>query len=116
VSAESVSGNKTDSPQGQIWEQLSRVIDPETGLDVVRMELIREVRVEEDGSAAITFRPSSPVCPLAFQLGYEIREAAKSVTGVQKVKVKVENFVYAEQLEETLTEAEGVKSAREGDK
>jgi metal-sulfur cluster biosynthetic enzyme len=111
-----VSGNKIYSPRGQIWEQLNKVIDPENGLDVVRMELIREVRVAEGGSAKITFRPSSPVYPLAFQLGYEIQEVAKSVTGVQKVKVKLENFVYAEQLEEALAEAERVKSAGEADK
>ncbi len=108
--------SKTVSLQEQIRDRLNKVIDPETGLDVVRMELIREVRVEEDGAAAITFRPSSPVCPLAFQLGYEIQEAAKSVDGVQRVKVRVENFVNAEQLEEVLAETEGANPTGEADR
>lgn len=105
--------SKTSSPEEQVWDRLNKVIDPETGLDVVRMELIREVRVEEDGLAAITFRPSSPFCPLAFQLGYEIQEAAKSADGVQRVKVRVENFVNAKQLEEVLAETEGVNPTNE---
>ena len=82
----------------EIVEALSRVIDPETFIDVLRMGLIRELHAGDDGHVNVTFRPSSPVCPLAFKLGADIQEATEKVEGVKQVLVKVEDFVHAEQL------------------
>ncbi len=86
-----------------IRQTLSKVIDPETGADVLRMGLIRHM-VAENGRVRLTFRPSSPVCPQAFKLGEAIRQAVHGVPGVQQVKIKVENFNRAEELEALLQE------------
>jgi len=83
---------------------LEKVIDPETGLNVVRMELIRNLKIEKNGRVSLTFRPSSPVCPLAFQLGFAIQQAVKGVEGVKDLRINVEGFIHAEQLEKILAE------------
>lgn len=90
--------------KGKIIEKLKSVIDPETGLDVVQMELIRDLQVSEDGTVNLTFRPSSPFCPLAFKLGLDIKQALRGLEGVSRVSIDVDGFVYAEQLKQILSE------------
>jgi metal-sulfur cluster biosynthetic enzyme len=92
--------------EAKIFETLKEIIDPETGLDIVRMGLIQELKVEADGKVSLIFRPSSPICPLAFQLAYNIKEAIKKINGVNNVKIQVLDFIYAEKLEEILEERE----------
>jgi metal-sulfur cluster biosynthetic enzyme len=84
-----------------VKERLSEVIDPETGLDVGRMDLVHDLRVD-GGHVTLVFRPTSPVCPMAFKLAADIRDAVRSVSGVSRVTVKVENFRRAAELESLL--------------
>ncbi len=83
---------------------LGNVIDPETSLDVIRMRLIRNLKVNPGGIVSLIFRPSSVICPMAFQLGANIQEAVKGVEGVKGVKIEVENFINAETLKDLLNE------------
>jgi metal-sulfur cluster biosynthetic enzyme len=86
----------------KIRESLSEIIDPETGLDILRMDLIHELSVEKDGIVSLIFRPSSPVCPMAYALGSSIKKKIDGIEDVQKVIVKVENFNKSEHLESLL--------------
>jgi len=86
----------------KIENALRQVIDPETSMDVMRMQLVKNLNADEDGSVSLTFIPSSPYCPLGFQLAISIHEAVKKVDGVIQVKVDVENFVRAEELKKIL--------------
>lgn len=88
----------------KIESALRHVIDPETSMDVMQMQLVKNLRVDEDGSVSLSFTPSSPHCPLGFQLAISIYEAVKKVAGVTKVKVDVENFVRADELKKILAE------------
>jgi metal-sulfur cluster biosynthetic enzyme len=88
----------------KIKESLTQVIDTETGMDVIRMRLIRDLRVDEHGDVELTFRPSSVLCPLGFQLGINIKEAVLKVPGVKSVQVHVDGFIHAEQLKKILEE------------
>jgi metal-sulfur cluster biosynthetic enzyme len=88
-----------------IVEQLRRIIDPETGADVVRMRLIEDLRVDgETGRVSYRFRPSSPLCPLAVPLALNIRDAVAGVPGVTGQKIEVVGYVGAEELNILLTE------------
>ena len=88
----------------KIKESLTQVIDTETGMDVMRMRLVRDLRVDEHGDVELTFRPSSVLCPLGFQLGITIKEAVLNVPGVKSVQVHVDGFIHAEQLKKILEE------------
>lgn len=88
----------------KIEASLSRVIDPETGMDVIRMKLIRDLKASEEGQVELTFRPSSVLCPLGFQLGVNIKEAVLEVSGVKSVQVHVDGYIHAEQLKKILEE------------
>ena len=88
----------------KIEESLCQVMDPETGMDVMRMKLVRDLRVGQEGDVELTFRPSSVLCPLGFQLGINIKEAVLDVPGVRSVKVNVDGFIHADQLRTLLAE------------
>ena len=88
----------------KIEESLAHVIDPETGMDVMRMRLVRDLRVDQHGDVELTFRPSSVLCPLGFQLGINIKEAVLHVPGVKSVQVHVDGYMHAEQLKKILEE------------
>ena len=88
----------------KIEESLAQVIDPEMGMDVMRMKLVRDLKVDQHGDVELTFRPSSVLCPLGFQLGINIKEAVQSVPGVESVQVNVDGFIHADQLRTILAE------------
>ncbi len=92
--------------QSAIEEKLSTVIDPETGADVIRMKLVDNLAVGEDGQVAYTFRPSSPLCPIAVYLVMQIKEAVAGVKGVVRQTVTVENYVEAEALTALINQEE----------
>jgi metal-sulfur cluster biosynthetic enzyme len=86
----------------EITEKLRQVIDPETGIDVVRMGLVEELTVDETGFVRYTFRPSSPFCPLATPLGQAIKDTVGRVPGVSGQKIEVTGYLDADRLAEML--------------
>lgn len=85
-----------------INEKLTGVIDPETGVDVMRMKLVLDLVVTEDGMVSYKFRPSSPLCPIAVPLALGIIQAINEVPGVKHQQVTVTDYVEADQLNEIL--------------
>lgn len=81
-----------------ITERWRSVIDPETGVDVVRMRLVEDLAVDSNGQVSYTFRPSSPFCPIAVYLVQQIKQVAAEVPGVASQKITVTDYVAAEEL------------------
>jgi metal-sulfur cluster biosynthetic enzyme len=89
-----------------VIHQLQQIIDPETGVDVVRMRLVEDLTVDEMGMVHYRFRPSSPLCPLAVTLALQIKEAVAQVEGVNGQEVEVIGYVGARELNALLKEGE----------
>ena len=88
-----------------VRERLQQVIDPETGVDVMRMRLIEDLQVDDEtGRVRYTFRPSSPLCPLAVHLALGIRDAVAAVPGVTVQEIEVVGYVGADDLSALLKE------------
>jgi metal-sulfur cluster biosynthetic enzyme len=85
---------------------LRGVIDPGTKLDIMRMKLVRDLSVDHDGTVSLTFRPASPVGPMAFKLAHDIQTALQETEGVKEVEVKVAGYDRADELMQVLKEAE----------
>jgi metal-sulfur cluster biosynthetic enzyme len=88
-----------------ILERLSKVIDPEIGVDVVRMRLVEDLTLDRDGRVSYTFRPSSPLCPIAVPLSNAIQLAVAEVSGVTSQDVNVVGFALSEELTKWLKQA-----------
>jgi metal-sulfur cluster biosynthetic enzyme len=86
-----------------VIERLGQVIDPETGVDVMRMRLIEDLEVDgKTGRVRYRFRPSSPLCPLAVHLTLDIRRAVAEVPGVSEQEIEVVGYVGADELNALL--------------
>jgi metal-sulfur cluster biosynthetic enzyme len=93
---------EAENIETQVRCALGDVIDPETGLSIMRMDLIHDLEVTADGSVNLVFRPSSPVCPMAYSLANAIKKKLAALGQVNSVNIKVENFERAVHLESVL--------------
>lgn len=91
----------------QILLRLVEVLDPETDVDVLRMRLVEDLSVNQaTGEVAYTFRPSSPLCPLAHSLATDIKHAVAAVPGVTQQHITVAGYVRAAELTEIINREE----------
>lgn len=81
----SLNGGKTET---RIREALKEVIDPEVGVNVVDLGLIKEI-VVNGGSVEVRMVLTTPACPLVGYLVEQVRRKVKSVDGVDKVEVTI---------------------------
>lgn len=88
----------------EILQKLTKVIDPETGVDVIKMKLIQDLNVDNELKVAYVFRPSSPLCPLAVPLALEIIQTVREVQEISGQTITVVDYVQAEELNKTLKE------------
>jgi metal-sulfur cluster biosynthetic enzyme len=90
----------TDSAglRAAVLDRLTTVIDPETGVDVVRMRLVEDLRVDESGLVAYRFRPSSPLCPIAMPLALQIQTAIAAVPGVTGQQPRIVGHILAAEI------------------
>ncbi len=95
------------SKKEAIFEKLKQVKDPEFGRSITERQLVDEVKVEGE-VAKILYHLTVPFCPPVFALhiGREIRKKAKEVAGIKKVKVRVQQHVKADELNEALAKEE----------
>jgi len=90
----------------RVRDALEKVVDPETGLNLVEMGCIKSVS-EKDGEVTVEFVPTSPFCPIAFFLASSIKEAVEKVEGVKSVKVYSRGHVMDEQINEYVNRPRG---------
>ncbi|MBC7248710.1 MAG: metal-sulfur cluster assembly factor [Anaerolineae bacterium] len=72
--------------QERIMDALRPVIDPEIGMSVVDLGMIREIAIEGD-TVEIKMVLTAPFCPLADMITAQVRQAAAAVPGVKEAKV-----------------------------
>ena len=63
----------------EVREALRVVIDPEIGLNVVELGLIRDLAVDESNKAHVTMILTTPFCPYGPQIIQQVRNVAESV-------------------------------------
>ncbi|MCQ5337715.1 MAG: iron-sulfur cluster assembly protein [Candidatus Methanomethylicia archaeon] len=89
--------------ENKIMEALKEVYDPETGMNMVDMQLINKIE-EKNGEVNIEFSPSSPLCPIAFYLAEEIKKRVLKVEGVKKVKVICKGHIMENEINRLINE------------
>jgi metal-sulfur cluster biosynthetic enzyme len=68
------------------------------------MKLIEDLVVDCSGQAMYTFRPSSPLCPIAVYLAVQIKMKVGSVPGIQSQKILIKDYVQAAELTELINQ------------
>lgn len=72
----------------KIYAEISRLIDPEIGFDLVSLGLIYDVKVDGD-RAKITMTLSTRSCPLHELLLGWVKEAALRVDGINECEIEL---------------------------
>lgn len=90
----------------RILHRLRSVIDPETGVDVLRMRLVENLHADGSGEVSYTFRPSSFICPIAVTLAVSIKNAVAEVPGVRSQSIEINGYAMADELQGLINEEE----------
>lgn len=69
--------------------QLSSVIDPELGVDLINLGLIYEAKLEETGILKVLMTLTTPMCPMADVIVDEIHAVFEEVDQVKDVEVTI---------------------------
>ncbi len=72
-----------------IMEALKNVIDYEIGIDVVRLGLIYDVQVKDDGNVYVKMTLTTPMCPLGPMIMSDVERTVREVEGVKDVEVEL---------------------------
>jgi metal-sulfur cluster biosynthetic enzyme len=72
----------------KIKKELSKIIDPHTGIDIVTMDLVKDIK-DNNGKVLVKFQPTSPFCPLTHMFNEEIKNKVKKIKGVKSVDVEM---------------------------
>lgn len=74
----------------KVWEKLHQVINPEIGLNIVRLKMVRNIRVESNGNVFVEISLGNTDEMFAPNIKEEIEEHLKELNGTKKVEVKIE--------------------------
>lgn len=88
----------------EVISSLKEIIDPHSNISVYDMGLISDLNISKD-SISLTFRPTSPFCPLGTQLAMNIKRRLKQLSGIKKASVKVVGHCHEAQINKALEDS-----------
>jgi metal-sulfur cluster biosynthetic enzyme len=72
-----------------VMELLHRVDDPEVGVNIVDLGLVRNVQIEDDGDVRVEMTLTTPACPLGPYMQDSIVDVLGDASWVRDVDVKI---------------------------
>ena len=90
----------------QIFDELTKIVDPEIGVSIMELELIDNVGIDS-GSVSIDLHLTSPFCPavFGFKIAQDIRDNIYKIPEINSVKVNVSNHFMAEAINKQVNES-----------
>ena len=77
------------SREEELREGLRSVIDPEIGLNIVELGLIRNIEVETEAKAKVTMILTTPFCPYGPQMIEQVRMTVNKIMGTPESTVEI---------------------------
>ena len=89
-----------------IFDELSRIVDPEIGVSIMELELIDKVDIEEK-DVNVDLHLTSPFCPavFGFKIAQDVRDNIYKIEGIENVKINVSNHFMAEAINKQVNES-----------
>ncbi len=83
----------------KIFDELSKIVDPEINTSITELELIDEVDIQGN-QVKVDLHLTSPFCPavFGFKICQDVHDNLLKVEGIDDVKVNVSNHFMAEQI------------------
>ena len=73
----------------EIREALRDVLDPEVGIDIVDLGLIKDIIIRGDDTVEVDMVLTSQVCPMVSHLTEQVKRRVEGLPGIAQVEVKV---------------------------
>lgn len=89
--------------QKEVIAVLKEIEDPHTNTNLYDMGLISNIKATKT-TVSLTYRPTSPFCPLCSQLAMIMKNRLEQMKGVKKVTINVVGHVYEERINIVLAE------------
>ena len=86
----------------QVISVLKEIIDPHTNVNLYDMGLISDISVSDD-SISVTFRPTSPFCPLGVHFALNIKRRLEELDGAGKISVNVVGHAQQDAINQELS-------------
>ena len=90
----------------QIFDELTKIVDPEIGVSIMELELIDKVDIA-DGKVNVDLHLTSPFCPavFGFKIAQDVKDNIYNVEGIHDVKVNVSNHFMADAINKQVNES-----------
>jgi metal-sulfur cluster biosynthetic enzyme len=90
----------------KIFEELTKIVDPEIGVSIMELELIDKVDIDS-GKVKVDLHLTSPFCPaiFGFKIAQDVRDNIYKLSGVDRVNVNVSNHFMAEAINKQVNES-----------
>jgi FeS assembly SUF system protein len=72
-----------------VIEAIKKCYDPEIPVNIYELGLIYGVHVDDEGRVRIHMTLTSPMCPVAEELPYEVQTRVRAVEGVSEAVVEL---------------------------
>ena len=83
----------------QIFDSLSKIVDPEINTPITELELIDDVDIN-DSNVKVDLHLTSPFCPavFGFKICQDVHDNLLKIDGIDDVKINVSNHFMSEQI------------------
>ncbi len=90
----------------QIFDELTKVVDPEIGVSIMELELVDKVDIQM-GKVNIDLHLTSPFCPavFGFKIAQDVRDNIYMLQGIEDVKVNVSNHFMADAINKQVNDS-----------
>lgn len=79
-----------------VLENLRQVLDPEIGINIVDLNMVRDIMIQDDGAIDVTIALTVAHCPMAKTLEADVDKALRKSNEVKSVKVRTTSMSRAE--------------------
>jgi metal-sulfur cluster biosynthetic enzyme len=96
----------TQQVRKQIFDELTKIVDPEIGVSIMELELVDKVDLN-NGKVDVDLHLTSPFCPavFGFKIAQDVRDNIYKLQSIQDVKVNVSNHFMAEAINKQVNES-----------
>ena len=105
VSVISVMSTDLQQVRRKIFDELTKIVDPEINVSIMELQLIDNVDIN-DGNVKVDLHLTSPFCPavFGFKIAQDVKDNIEKIDGVNKVLVNVSNHFMAEAINKQVNE------------
>ena len=110
INAFSVMSQEIKQLRVKIFDELSKIVDPEINVSIMELELIDNIDIN-NSAVKIDLHLTSPFCPaiFGFKIAQDVHDNLLKIDGIDDVKLNVSNHFMAEAINNQVNASKNPK-------